>query len=188
VDNKPTDIGFSGLQQVPAGGAALHYRADDLPRPDFFYFEPGELRREAEIPHDIMRDHQVDPTRKRTLAGIMPNLKLLKTSGNPYPAGPSDPTIQGIMTWAPYVEVSHAFWWVMDEAGEPLPGAEIGRRAAKILPAVIVSRIPDIEHSRVGRHTLRDLRLYGLIGSDGYRYDVWETVWALAKGRQRLSK
>jgi hypothetical protein len=67
----------------------------------------------------------------------------------------------------------------MNEAHEPLSGLDIARRAAQILPSVIVSRIPDIEHSRVGRHTLRDLRLYGLIGSDGYRYDVWQTYWAL---------
>lgn len=33
----------------------------------------------------------------------------------------------------------------------------------------------DVEHSPVGRDTLRDLRLYGLIGSDGYRADAWTT-------------
>ncbi len=74
----------------------------------------------------------------------------------------------------------------MNEAHEPLSGLDIARRAAQILPSVIVSRIPDIEHSRVVRHTLRDLPLDGLIGSLGSRYDLSQTYWALTSVRVKL--
>ncbi len=33
--------------------------------------------------------------------------------------------------------------------------------------------------------TLRDLRLYGLLGSDSYRDDVWSTTWAIPDGVRR---
>jgi hypothetical protein len=103
------NIGFSGLRAVASREIVVHGRADRMAKPGRFYLEPGANRRDVEAKPDIMRYHQVDPTRKRTLAGIMPNLELLKSAGNPYPTGPSDPLIQGKMTWAPYIEVSHAF-------------------------------------------------------------------------------
>jgi hypothetical protein len=75
----------------------------------------------------------------------------------------------------------HAYWWVIWEAEGPLSGADIARRAVLHIPVATARRIYDIEHSRVGRDTLRDLRLYGLIGSDGYRDDVWATHWAMTE-------
>ncbi|MFP6748980.1 MAG: hypothetical protein VCD66_15435 [Alphaproteobacteria bacterium] len=102
------DIGFNGLRMMEAGGIEIHWRADGLPLPAFFYLEPGDMRRDSGNNIDLSIFHQVDPSRRLTLAGVMPDLDLLKSAGNPYPAGPGDPAIQGHMTWAPYVEVSHA--------------------------------------------------------------------------------
>ena len=172
--------GFAGLVKTASRGVEIHERADRLPRPEFFFMEPGPVRRGHESEHNISRFHQVDPSRKLSLAGIMPNMDLLESTANPYPAKPNDPALQGHMTWAPYVEVSHAYWWVLSQAEGPLTGTEIGRRAVPFIPSDVATRMVDIEHSRVGRHTLRDLRLYGLIESDGCREDVWLTVWAIA--------
>jgi len=172
-------ISFAGLVNTASRGVKIHERADSLPRPEFFYMEPGSVRRSPESKHNISKFHQVDPSRKPSLAGIMPNTDLLENTANPYPARPNDPALQGHMTWAPYVDVSHAYWWVLSQAKGPLTGAEIGRRAVPFIPSDVATRMVDIEHSWVGGHTLRDLRLYGLIGSDAYREDVWSTVWAI---------
>ncbi len=174
------EVGFAGLNKTASAEIEIHWRAERLPRPDYFYLEPNQPRRETAGSIDITRFHQVDPTRGVTLAGIMPNIALLQSAGNPYPTGPADPAIQGHMTWAPYVEVSHAYWRVLAQAKQALIGIEIARRAAFLISPAVARRMVDIERSKVGGHTLRDLRLYGLIGSDGYRDDVWSTNWAVA--------
>ncbi len=174
------DMGFHGLRMIQSDEIEIHWRADKWPRPKVFYMEPGARRHDGGAHLDITRYHQVDPSRPLTLAGIMPNLELLKRAANPYPTGPGDPVIQGHMTWAPYVEVSHAYWLALSQAEGPLTGVDIALAAIPHIPRSTAQRILDIEHSRVGRDTLRDLRLYGLIASDGYREDVWSTVWAIA--------
>jgi hypothetical protein len=67
------DIGFDGMRMTEAKGIEIHWRADGLPRPPFFYLEPDGIRHPGGGHVDISKYHQVDPSRRLTPAGVMPD-------------------------------------------------------------------------------------------------------------------
>lgn len=107
------------------------------------------------------RGHQVDPSRPASWIGVMPNVDLLASSGNPYPADGSHETVVTADKYRPLVKVAHATWsalsgrkgeWVL--TGSPNIIAEVAK----------VTKVPDNADLRNAvRDACRDLVLFGLV-------------------------
>jgi hypothetical protein len=123
------------------------------PWPDKFYLDVAEKKGGS--------GHQVDPGRSEGYAPVMPNISLLKSSGNPYPTK-ADDTVQTSPKYEALVAVSHyTYVWlkVMIAKDEEV------RASNKDLLAGILSDAT-VKDSSAARacvtDTLRDLALFGL--------------------------
>ena len=113
--------------------------------------------------------HQVDPSRPEGMIGVMPNLKLLAETGNPYPIDPrNDRTVMTDTIYLPWIKVARAIWKVLGQSGCLHLDADKAKVMAEMDAAVIAS----LENRwnkfwRLAfRDTLLDLALYSLVTLD----------------------
>lgn len=122
-----------------------------IPLPERFFFEvdPAKVR-------SPKRRHQVDPSRPEGCAPVMPNLALLKKTGNPYPAV-ADATVVTGDQYKPFVAISHQTY-------ETLKARDAYVGDATLVERIVTDAGLPVTADAVGcvRDTLRDLCLYGL--------------------------
>lgn len=105
--------------------------------------------------------HQIDPGRSEGYAPVMPNITLLKNTGNPYPTK-ADETVKTSPKYEPLVRVSHfTYAWLKSQ----IVAGQDTRSGDKKLQAGIF-KDAGVEDSSAARacvtDTLRDLALFGL--------------------------
>lgn len=157
------------MLERPSAGLPIQPRTMLLPRPAMFFCEPNAPKHvlEAQEANDFDRLHQVDPNRPSSCAPVMPNLDLLRETGNPYPDSAEHETVITRSKWQKYVPLLHAVFKIMSEAAEPKAGVEIINDAVQ-MAGVGTNKAGEIsnEANYVVSDTLRDLRLYGIAQSD----------------------
>lgn len=104
------------------------------------------------------RGHQVDPSRPASCVAVMPCLKKLEATGNPYPAEP-DETVVTDDKWRPYVVLAHHAYALLVERGE------VHARAADVVAeALRRAGLPETTAyaGEAVSDALRDLAMVGL--------------------------
>lgn len=139
-------------------------------RPDWFFLEPAKPRREADKGNEknqIERGvHQVDPNRAVSCCCVMPSMKLLHETGNPYPkTGEGDASIVTNPRWLKFVPLMNAIWNVLKSASGPMTGSELATDAIAMAKIGKEEKVL-ADAGEVIRDCLRDLRLFGLATSD----------------------
>lgn len=104
------------------------------------------------------RPHQIDPSRDEACSPIMPCIRRLRETGNPYPADVSDPVIVTADQYRPLSAVSyHTFEALM-------ANGEVYSADSDTIEAILAAAgVPSCYDSRMAAiDTLRDLALFGL--------------------------
>lgn len=169
-----------GLIKTDSKTVLVQPRTMMLPRPPVFYFEPQKPRREVDAGNgfDMIAKgvHQVDPNRDVSYVCVMPNVKLLLETGNPYPKR-ADQTVKTSSEWPVYLPFANAVWKILERRKEPAKAVDLIDEVVKMSkvgadkPKTAINVLKDV---------LRDLRLYGLVVSSDPGHRVDRTVWAIA--------
>lgn len=125
-------------------------RAKDLAMPKTFHLESSDLAAGSLV-------HQVDPSRRQGFAPIMPDLDMLKKTGNPYAATPDDRAKTSARYAAANV-VSHHTYAYFAENGE------IRVRDKDVIATILDAAGAKEDSATRGciSDTMRDCALYGL--------------------------
>ncbi len=171
VSKEPAENTEPQMLKVASDGIMVQPRTLKLPKPIHFFFEPQPAKRDIDKGNDANHinsgPHQVDPNRPVSCAPVMPNLVLLRDTGNPYPMT-QDETVVSNSRWDKYHKLSHAIWGILVDKADYVTAAEIVKDAVGVAgvgykkDGKTISK--DAEYAVVD--TLRDLRTYGLVTSD----------------------
>ncbi|MDX5370676.1 MAG: hypothetical protein LPL29_15000 [Alphaproteobacteria bacterium] len=166
-EKKEAEFKPAAVRVVEASAHTLpekNERALLVPLPEKFYLLDEPARTGKHV-------HQVDPARVESCTPVMPNLDLLASTGNPYPAEP-DGTVKTTDKYLNFVKISHFTYQHFAANGEML-----GRPDAEVVERILgMADMTDTYETRLAiQDTLMDLALYGL-------------AEMFTKGRSRLFK
>lgn len=183
TEKNTTELGFSGMIEHASTDVQVQVRTLSVPRPATFYFEPGQAKRDVDkgnqhnqITHGV---HQVDPNRRVSCNPIMPNIQLLRDTGNPFPTSYSEDVATTTPAWQPYVKAAHVLWKALSTAKQPMTGNDLLAIVAKRCKFDLTNKRVASKTSRAVRDTLRDLRLFGLAASDKPTSDMRSVQFAI---------
>ena len=162
------------IQELPDGATwsqeiEFQPRAKLIPLPLVLYLEGGKNKFPGKAKYNGADSpsggpHQVDPNRPSSMAPVMPNISLARSSDNAYSPTYDPKTMKTTPKYQPFVAISHMTYRLLRERGS-VEVAEIIRDMPDEMKVVG----PTTEIQDCVRDTLRDLRLYGLATSDSKR-------------------
>ena len=188
---------------IASKAVPLQPRALRLPRPATFCFEPMSKARkkvdDAKTVEDAVEGrHQIDPNRVASYMAMMPDLELLRDTGNPYLAKvefePSDDRNEMVVDktgkckstahWMPFVSIGWAVYQILKDRGDFVPAAEIVTEAVKMSGVGFKkgsTKEPGSSAAYAALDALRDLRTYGLVVADKAKSEMKRTRFKLAE-------
>lgn len=181
-----------GMIPTKSDGIQIQPRTRELPVPKMFFFEPEKpKRKDASTGNDHNQIsqgvHQVDPHRSVSFNPIMPNLAMLKETGNPFPADSTHETVKTSSAYEPYVKFAHLLWNELSAKTEPVKAKDLCADIAKKAKVGLDSEgNPTSTCRRAMTDILRDLRLYGLAVTADAKHNFRSTEWALAKDAGKI--
>lgn len=139
---------------------------------------PKTFRLEASSTCGKRDQHQVDPSRPESHIAVMPNLDLLKSTQNPYPAMVPHPTVRCRgASYLPWVHIAYVTWERL-RTGDVIHPAHVQSlldAAAEREPALLKDKVFVMHGGQGVLDALRDLQLYGLC-SAFRRGQAWRFV------------
>lgn len=143
------------MQVAPTASAGLIHQERTklvtLPETVFLEADPATIKKS--------KGHQIDPSRPASCIPVMPNLAVLKATGNPYPAEANDTVEPSDPRWADYVKIGHHAFAVLAENGE------VRGRDNAVIKTVLerAGMMPDTAYIETAvQDAFRDLALCGL--------------------------
>ena len=182
-----TGLANEGMIKQASAGIQRQPRAREIPAPKFFFLEPEKPKRK-----DVSKGnehnqisggvHQDDPNRSVSYNPVMPNLAMLKETGNPFPKDETHPTVITSPAWQPFVKFAHTLYSVVQAKTEAFVAADLLDEVCKKSKiGVDADGKPTATARKVLMDTLRDMRLYGLVVSENHKHNFKSTKWALVE-------
>ena len=175
-------LGFEGMIETPSKDVGyIGVRATFIPKPKVFYFEPRSQLRAPDAKsekNEITKGrHQIDPNRSVSKNPVMPNIKLLKEKGNPFPKDASDESVVTTPAWAFGAELAHVAYNVVKSAKEPMTIEGIMEEVQKRTKAGMENGKPSSKAWQCLTDVMRDMRLYGIVQSNKIKALRKSTLW-----------
>lgn len=176
-----------GMLKTSSDKVQRQPRTLGIPQPKMFHFEPAKpIRKDIEKgnEHNQISSgvHQVDPNRRVSCNPIMPNLAMLKDTGNPFPSSSDHPLVVTSKTWAPFVSFAHTLYTLLKAQSEPVIAKDLIDQVIKTSKVGADAKgKPSSNARRAMVDMLRDLRLYGIVVADNHKHSFRTTKWALVE-------
>jgi hypothetical protein len=181
-----------GMLKTSSDKVQRQPRTLGIPQPKMFFFEPAKpIRKDIEKgnEHNQISSgvHQVDPNRRVSCNPIMPNLQMLKDTGNPFPTSSDHKSVVTSKTWEPFVSFAHVLYGLLKAQSEPVIAKDLIEQVIKTSKVGGDSKgKPTSNARRAMVDMLRDLRLYGIVVADNHKHSFRTTKWALVEKPEKI--
>lgn len=167
------------LVKVPSKNIkCLEPRAKSLPLPEFFYNEeevPSAILGRERDKKDYHKFHQILPTLQSSMSEQMPNLDLLKSTGNPYKEVKEGYEYDTRDAYKRYQPLPFHVFALVKSKSEPFTAEDLADQLAKKFQKLSKEKY----YFLTVQNVLRDLCLFGLVERNSLKIRKGKTAFRM---------